>query len=207
MKRRMMMLMSVLAAVALMFSLNSAWAEKAKATGAEIGKAAPSFKLKDQNGKDVSLADYKGKVVVLEWFCATCPAVQRHYANDTQTMKKLAKKYSDKGVVWLAINSSSGVDAAANKKAAEKMGVSYSILDDSSGAIGKAYGAKTTPHMFVVDKAGLLAYSGAIDDDSAGTKGDKAKNYVDAAVGELLAGSTVTTPKTNSYGCGVKYKQ
>lgn len=157
------------------------------------------FTLTAHDGSEVSLADHKDKVVVLEWFCDTCPASKAHHKDGSNTMVDLASKYAGKGVVWLAINSTGKHDVEHNAKAASKMGISYPILDDSAGTVGKAYGARTTPHMFIV-KDGKVVYNGAIDDR-------KETNYVDVALTEILAGKTVTTPKTRSYGCGVKYKR
>ena len=171
---------------------------------AEIGKPAPDFTLKDQAGKEVSLSELRGKIVVLEWFNAGCPVTQRHHSAKSPTMKTTANRYEDKSVVWLAVHSNSDGSVERNAQAARKLGVAYPILDDSAGKIGRAYGAKATPHMFIIDKNGLLAYAGGIDDDPQGGKAD-ATNYVAQALDELLAGTTVTTPKTRAYGCGIKY--
>ena len=157
------------------------------------------FTLTAHDGSTVSLADYKDKVVVLEWYCDACPASKAHHTSDNNTMVDLANKYAGKGVVWLAINSTGSHDVAHNAKAAAKQGIHYPILDDSAGKVGKAYGARTTPHMFII-KDGTIAYDGAIDDR-------KDTNYVDTALGELIAGQTVSTPKTRPYGCGVKYRK
>ena len=205
---------AALVAVALAFSAAFAaddTAQKAAGkhshAGAEIGEAAPSFSLKDQDGKTVSLADLKGKVVVLEWFNQGCPYVVKHYKT-TKTMNKTAEKYKGQDVVWLAINTT-GKSAAENKETAQAWSISHPILNDSTTSVAQAYGAKATPHMFVIDKEGKLAYKGAIDDDpsESAEKGDKAKNYVAAALDEILAGKPVSTPETKAYGCGVKYKK
>jgi peroxiredoxin len=168
----------------------------------KIGEKAPDFELRDQSGKVHKLSDYAGKVVVLEWTCGTCPAVKMHYKDSTQTMNKLWEQYKDKNVVWLLINSSKDANQESNAKMAQKWNISRPVLDDASGATGKAFGARTTPHMFVVDAAGNLAYNGAIDD---GPGGEATVNYVDKALGELLAQKSVSTPETKPYGCGVKY--
>jgi peroxiredoxin len=168
-----------------------------------IGAAAPTFSLEDQAGKKVSLADYAGKIVVLEWFNEECPIVQRHYKDEA--MNKLAKKYKEKDVVWLAINSTSGKDNAANKKAADAWKMDRPILNDASGAVGHKYQATNTPGMYIIDKSGNLAYWGAIDDNESGSKTSGIKNYVETALDELLAGKPVSTPKTKPYGCTVKY--
>ena len=171
---------------------------------AKIGKPAPAFELQDQNGKTVTLAEQKGKIVVLEWFNNECPFVVRHYEKD-KTMATLSDKYSSKDVVWLAINSTSGKKGDDNKKIAGDWSIKYPILSDSDGKVGKAYGAKSTPHMFIIDKEGNLAYAGGIDNDPEGDKGDKRVNYVEKALDELLDGKPVSEAQTKQYGCGVKY--
>lgn len=178
------------------------WAEETQAKAA-IGQPAPAFALKDLNGKSVSLADYAGKIVVLEWVNPECPFVVRHY--EAKTMTRLADKYKDKDVAWLAIATGKTADAELNKKFAEQHGVTHPVLLDSEATVGRAYGAKTTPHMFVIGRDGKLLYMGGIDDDAAGKKGDKAVNYVDKALGEITTGQSVSQPETKSYGCSVKY--
>jgi peroxiredoxin len=167
-----------------------------------VGAQAPSFSLQDQNGKTVSLSDYAGKVIVLEWFNENCPFVQRHYKEGT--MNNLASKYAGKDVVWLAVNSTSGTDNASNKKAADAWNMDRPILNDSDGTVGHEYGATNTPDMFIIGKDGKIAYMGGIDNDPDGDKSDKT-NYVDQALGEILAGSAVSTPQTKPYGCSVHY--
>jgi len=179
-----------------------AWADHHEAQ-AKVGAPAPDFTLKDQDGKDVKLADLKGKVVVLEWFNDGCPFVVRHY--ESKTFSTLHDKYKDKDVVHLAINSTSGTNAEHNKKFAEAQALGYQILDDSGGQVGKSYGAKTTPHMFIIDKEGKLVYAGGIDNDPNGDKTDGKVNYVEKALEEILAGESVSEPETKPYGCGVKY--
>jgi len=163
---------------------------------------APGFTLSDHAGKKVSLSDCAGKIVVLEWINPQCPVSRRHYT--TPTMKNLATKYAPKGVVWLAVNSSHFATPKQNKAWADKYTLPYPILDDSAGKVGRAYGARTTPDMRIIDKTGKLAYTGAIDDDPRGNK-KKRTNYVAKALDELLAGKKVSTPKTKPYGCSVKY--
>jgi peroxiredoxin len=177
-----------------------------KTAGAEIGQKAPDFSLTDTDGKTVKLADFSGKIVVLEWFNPECPIIMRHHKSGT-TFNDLHKEYSEKGVVFLAINSSgkglqgSGVELNKTKKTEYKL--PYPILMDESGEVGRAYGAKTTPHCYIINKDGALAYNGAIDNDAS----DKAssKNYVKNALDQVLRGETVTESKTKPYGCGVKY--
>lgn len=171
---------------------------------AKVGTPAPQFKLQDQNGKSVSLSDYAGKLVVLEWTNPGCPVVQRHYK--AKTMTTLQKKYAEQGVVWLAINSTHDTTNSEDLAWAGAQGISYPILNDASGATGHAYGAKSTPGMYIIDKTGNLAYSGAIDNDPMGDKSEKI-NYVSQALDQLLAGKTVSVAQTKSYGCGVHYAE
>lgn len=175
---------------------------KAGEKGTAVGSAAPAFALQDENGKQVSLADYGGKIVVIQWWNEGCPYVQRHAKAGTGNA--LAEKYKEQGVVVLAVNSTKGSGNESNKKAAGQFKLTYPILNDSAGQVGRSYGAKTTPHMFVIDKSGNLAYSGAADDDPNGDKAAKT-NYVAQAIDELLAGKTVSVPETKPYGCSVKY--
>jgi len=169
-----------------------------------IARKAPEFTLKSFDGKTESLSDYRGKIVVLEWLNYECPFVLRHYGSNP-TMIGLANKYKDRNVVWLAINSTSHSTPEANIGFAEKRKLTYPILDDRSGKVGRAYGAKTTPHMYVIDTKGSIAYQGAIDNDERGRKGPNVINYVDKALAELTAGKDVITRDTMPYGCTVKY--
>ena len=173
--------------------------------GVSVGATAPAFTLADSAGNDVSLSDFEGKIVVLEWLNPDCPFVQRHY--EAGTMKNLATKYGGDGVVWLTINSTNYMDAAANAKFKAENKLPYTILVDQSGDVGHLYGAKTTPHMYIIDGAGTLVYIGAIDDDPRGNKGEPAVNYVAVALDEVLAGNAVSTAETKPYGCSVKYKK
>jgi len=177
----------------------------------ETGKPAPDFTGTDSNGKTQKLSDYKGKVVVLEWTNPLCPFVVKHY--DSGNMQKLQEEYTGKDVVWLSINSSAsgkeGNQSAedANKYMTEKKSKQTARILDPSGEIGKAYGAKTTPHMFVIDKDGNVVYQGAIDDNDSSkpeTIAD-AKNYVKAALDSVLDGKPVETAQSKPYGCSVKY--
>jgi peroxiredoxin len=168
-----------------------------------IGKPAPAFSGVDETGAKHALADYKGKAVVLEWTNPDCPFVARHYEADT--MEKLAAALGAKEVVWLAVNSTYGNTPDDTKAWKQSQGFTYATLQDADGTIGRAYGAKTTPHMFVIDAQGVLRYRGAIDDDPRGTEA-KPVNYVDSAVQALLAGASPDPSDTKSYGCSVKYK-
>jgi peroxiredoxin len=174
----------------------------------ETRAKAPEFTLKNYDGNEVKLADYKGKIVVLEWFNYECPFVKYHY-EDASTMKDLAEKYKDKNVVWLAMNSTSHQETTKNKEFAEQHKVAYPILDDASGATGRAYGAKRTPQMFIISAEGNVVYNGAIDNAPLGNapKEEGLVNYVDKALSELTAGKTITTLTTKPYGCTVKYRK
>jgi len=171
---------------------------------AQVGKPAPSFTLKDEAGKEHSLAKYKGKIVVLEWTNPGCPFVQRHYT--ANTMQKTFGAYDPAKVVWLAVDSTAS--NAPDKSAAWKKekGFTYPVLQDPSGKVGKEYGARTTPHMYVIDDKGVVRYAGAIDDDARGNKTADTTNYVKTAVDALLSGKDVPTSTTEAYGCSVKYK-
>ena len=173
--------------------------------GVTVGDQAPAFTLSDTDGNQVSLSDYSGKVVVLEWLNPDCPFVQRHYK--AGTMKNLATNYGAQGVVWLTINSTKYMDAAANAKFRSANDLPYPILVDQAGQVGHLYGAMTTPHMYVIDGGGRLVYMGAIDDDPRGNKDGPVTNYVAAALDEVVAGKAVATAETKPYGCSVKYKK
>jgi peroxiredoxin len=172
-----------------------------------VGSMAPAFQLKDLDGKTHSLADYKGKVVVLEWLNPNCPFSDRHARE--KTMSSLAQKYGQ--VAWLGINSTNAshrdfLQPAEHKAWAQKNGVTYTVLYDETGKVGKAYDAKTTPHMFIVDEQGKIAYNGAIDDDPSGrTAAAKRTNYVNGGLIAELAGKNVDPAATKPYGCSVKY--
>lgn len=173
----------------------------------EIGKPVPAFSLKDLDGKTRSIADFKGKVVVLEWTNPNCPYVQRVYKSGIMT--SVQKKYADK-VVWLTVNSTNAdhqefeTPEDLSKTYKEWNAAFATMLLDPDGKVGKMFDAKTTPHMYIIDKEGKLVYAGAIDDDPRGNKSEKT-NYVDAALVCVLEGKAVATTSTRSYGCTVKY--
>ena len=171
----------------------------------EASKKGPEFTLKSFDGKEVSLSDYKGKIVVLEWFNDECPYVRYHY-DTVHTMVELANKYKAKNVVWLAINSTNHTTPQQNKDFAAKHNLPYPILDDRPGNVSRAYGATNTPHMFIIDKKSNIAYNGAIDNNTSIDANKKdVINYVDRALTELTSSKAVSTPKTKPYGCSVKY--
>lgn len=167
---------------------------------------APGFNITDHTGKNVNLSDYNGRIIVLEWTNPDCPFVQRHYRENT--MIELEKEYSDKGVVWLAVNSTHYMGRDENSKFAEENDINYPILVDKSGELGRKYGAKTTPHMFIIDSSGEIAYQGAIDDDPGGSmKPSDRKLYVKNALNALLSDEEVKISSSKPYGCSVKYKK
>jgi len=181
------------------------------ATALTPGTAAPPFTITDTAGKAVKLADYRGKYVVLEWTNPECPFVRKHY--DSGNMQGLQKEWGAKEVVWLAVNSTS--QSHSEFKAPAQMdgwmkaqgAAPSATLIDATSATGRDYGAKTTPHMFVVDPAGRIIYAGAIDDKRSANPADAktANNYVRAALTQALAGKPVTVASTTPYGCSVKY--
>ena len=170
------------------------------------GRSAPDVEFKSFDGRTYKLSDLEGRIVVLEWFNMECPFSLYHY-NTKPTMVDLANKYKDKEVVWLAVNSTSHTKVEANVAFAKEHKLPFPIIDDRSGQIGRAFGARTTPHMFVIDKDGVIVYQGAIDNAPMGkVEANVANvNYVDQAISQLLAGQPVTTPTTPPYGCSVKY--
>lgn len=179
-------------------------AATAQAPAAAAPEAAPAFTLMDQNGKPVGLADYAGKLVVLEWTNYECPFVKHHAA--AGTMKALADKWREQGVVWLAVNSTKHATRERDAAWIAANALPYPVLEDFDGKVGHAYGARTTPHLFIVGKDGKLAYRGAIDDDRR-LAGKPTVNYVEQALAELTAGKPVSLPATEPYGCSVKYRE
>lgn len=181
----------------------------AASSGIHVGQRAPDFTLKDTDGKEQSLSAYlaQGKAVVLEWFNPDCPFVKHHHLTN-QTMSDVEKAFRSRGVVWLAVNSGApgnqGAGLERNRKAKREYKISYPIVLDESGTVGRAYGAKTTPRMFVIGKDGTVIYAGAIDSDKE-LKGAGKTNYVERALTQHLAGEAVAMAQTTSYGCSVKY--
>ena len=172
---------------------------------ADSDKKAPDFTLSTFDGKPAKLSDYRGKTVVLEWMNFECPFSVYHYATK-QTMVELAKKYKDQNVVWLTINSTSHTTPQANLDFAKQYKIQSPILDDRSGKVGHAYGAATTPHIYIVNARGNIVYEGAIDNAPVGkVEGGEYVNYVDKALSEITGGKAVSTSKTKPYGCTVKY--
>ena len=189
-----------------LFGTRPAWAATAK-----VGEPAPGFTVNATNGSPVSLGTYKGKIVVLEWTNHDCPYVRKHY--DSGNMQALQRETTGQGVVWLTmISSVEGTQGYVTPPQADELTTSRkaaptAVLLDTKGATGKLYGATNTPHMYVVDKAGVLVYAGAIDDRPTSRRADVqgANNYVRAALDAVAAGQPVKTPVTRAYGCTVKY--
>jgi peroxiredoxin len=186
-------------------------AASALAAGPEIGKPAPNFAAMDSNGKAHKLSDFAGKTVILEWSNHDCPYVKKHYgAGNMQATQSAA---AAKGAVWLTVISSAPgkqgavTGADANKLTTDRNAKPTAVLLDPTGTIGKAYEAKTTPHMYVIDAKGILRYQGAIDDKPSASPDslNGAKNYVLAALGDMAAGKAVASAETEPYGCSVKY--
>ena len=183
----------------------------AHAASATVGQPAPDFKAADTTGKTRQLSDYKGKLVVLEWTNPGCPFVQKHYSGN---MQSLQKEFTGKGVVWLAINSTetgSGDYLAPARLAGwmgEKQAAASATLMDESGQIGQLYGAKTTPHMYIVNPQGQLVYAGAIDSIPSARVDDikTATNYVRQGLNEALGGKAISVASSRAYGCSIKYK-
>ncbi len=187
------------------------WAGLASAA-ATVGQPAPDFTLKDTSGKTVKLSDFKGKHVVLEWTNPGCPFVLKHY--NSGNMQATQKDATGKGVVWLAINSTEKTHrdylepAKLGAWKQERKSAPSAILMDEEGTAGKAYGARTTPHMYIVNPQGQLIYAGGIDSIASSSADDiaKATNYVKVGVAEALAGKPLTASTTRPYGCSIKYK-
>lgn len=184
----------------------------AAAMAARVGEAAPDFTATDSNGKTHHLADYKGKYVVLEWHNQGCPYTRKHY--ESGNMQHLQKGWTEKGVVWFTVISSAPgtqgyVTGPQENEYLKKMNaVPTAVLLDPDGNLGHMYAAKTTPHMYIINPAGVLIYNGAIDDHPTPDQADIAssRNYVSTALQEALAGKPVSDAATRPYGCSVKYK-
>lgn len=178
----------------------------------KVDKAAPDFSLTNSQGEQVSLSDYKGKYVVLEWTNHLCPYVKKHYESDN--MQTLQRKYTEQDVVWLSVISSApGKQGHVSPTKADELTKTRNaspshVLFDEAGDVGKLYGAKTTPHMYIVDPKGTLRYAGAIDSIKSANPADipKSTNYVETSMASLFAGGDVSKKVTPPYGCSVKYK-
>ena len=193
-----------------LFVLLTGMALAASAMALDIGKPAPDFTATDINGKTVKLSDYKDKIIVIESYNSDCPFCNNHYK--TGAMQELQSDLAARGVVWLIVDSvnpkhpSYRTPEQARKEWADKKIIATAWIDDNSGTVGHLYDMKTTPHMFVIDKNGVLVYAGAIDDKPDPVHDPKtARNYVREAVDDLQAGKPIEVSQTKPYGCGVKY--
>ncbi|HYG46323.1 MAG TPA: redoxin domain-containing protein [Allosphingosinicella sp.] len=200
------------AVAALSFTLAAGGTEVASTLAdLPVGKAAPDFRASDVDGRLVSLADFRGRTVVLEWSNPECPTVKKHY--DSGNMQKTQAQAAAAGVVWLTINSSAEGEQGhmtpvrAKARTALEQSRRTAYILDPKGEIGRRYGAKATPHMYIVNPAGTLVYNGGIDDKPTTDPADiaGARNHVLAALGELKAGKPVSVPTSRAYGCSVKY--
>jgi peroxiredoxin len=179
---------------------------------ASLGQTAPDFALPDLSGKTVRLSAFKGRIVVLEWFNPECPFVNLAHGRSL-SLKGKADAYKKKGVVWLAINSNGpgkqGYEKTLNEKGKKRFGMRYPVLLDPTGEVGRLYGAKRTPHLFVIDASGKLVYSGAVDNTQGGDPSDAdpppARNYVDGVLASLFQKQLPEIQKTEPWGCSVKY--
>ena len=198
---------SFLAVAALLLTVSSPTVQAA----VEIGKTAPSFTLVDTHGNPHQLSDFNGKIVVLEWTNHQCPFVRKHYG--ANNMQGLQKHYTGKGIVWLSIISSApGKQGYVESDRANQLTTSRgasptAVLLDTNGDVGRAYGARTTPHMYIIDTDGVLVSMGAIDSIRSANPADieQAVNYVALGLDEVMAGKPVSNPVTKPYGCSVKY--
>ncbi len=200
--------MKILSAIALALTCLAA---NIGAAAAAINQPAPAFSALDSYGNRVSLGDYADKMVILEWTNHLCPFVQKHY--DSGSMQALQKKYTGQGVVWLSVISSAEGKQGhvspeqANQLTGSREAMPSAVLIDAEGKMGRLYGAKTTPHMYIIDRQGILRYMGAIDSIRSANTADipRATNYLDKGMSELLAGRPVSEAVTRAYGCTVKY--
>lgn len=206
---RLPLLTGMLSGVLILSLLSPALAQ----THTEIGQPAPDFTLKDTNGERHTLSDYEGKYVVLEWMDFRCPFTRKHY--DTGNMQKLQETYTDKGVVWLSVYSTAPSHRAhvPSKKMAAKNeelgGHQTAMLLDPTGEVGKKYGAKVTPHMYVISPKRELLYRGAIDDQPSHDKSDidGSTNYVRKTLNAAMSGDEVNPKQVKAYGCPIKYER
>jgi peroxiredoxin len=214
MKKKLLITLLILVASTALFFL---WQVRRMTPGREapdspaVGTNAPDFSVTDSKGQTQSVSQYKGKYVVLEWFNPECPFVKKHYGSGN--MQKLQEEFTEKDIVWLTIDSSAPgkqghlTAEEANQKITNLKMKSTALVIDADGKAGQTYGAKTTPHMFVINLEGKIIYQGAIDSKNSTSAADipSSTNYVRVALEESLAGKPVSTATTQSYGCSVKY--
>jgi peroxiredoxin len=214
MKKKLFITLLILAAFAALYAVREARRiipGRGAPDSPALGTNAPDFSVADSRGKIQSVSQYKGKYVVLEWFNPECPFVKKHYGSGN--MQKLQEEFTGKDIIWLTIDSSAPGKQGhltfeeANQKIAKLKMKSTALLIDADGKAGQTYGAKNTPHMFVINPEGKIVYEGAIDSRNSTNAADipSATNYVKVALDESLAGKPVSTPITRPYGCSVKY--
>jgi len=209
--RRRLMALGLVAGVGFLALLPPTPVGAEAASVARLGAPAPTFTLTDSNGKALSLADFKGKTVVLEWTNHECPYVRKHYGGNN--MQALQKKWTERGIIWLTVISSHPgaqgfVDGLeANKLTQERGAAPTAVLLDPKGGVGRSYGAQVTPHMYVITGDGTLVYMGGIDDKPTTRLEDlkTARNFVDAALSEVVQGKAVSIKTSRPYGCTIKY--
>ncbi|MCG2588176.1 thioredoxin family protein [Rhodohalobacter sulfatireducens] len=208
--KKLILLFSLIFAATMVVNLTGESDDKTK-TDATVGDQAPSFEVMGADGAIYNLSDFEGQYVILEWLNHGCPYIQKHYNGNN--MQQLQEKYTDQGVVWLSVISSAPgtqgyMEAEEARQSIEEQGASpTTILLDPEGEMGRAYDARVTPHMFIIDPSGTVRYNGAIDDKPtpAASSLETAHNYIDAAMNSLLNGEEVETKSTTPYGCSVKY--
>lgn len=201
----------VIFASAMLINLTNDSENRNATADATVGEEAPAFKVMGADGKMHSLSDYEGKYVILEWLNYGCPYIQKHYNGNN--MQQLQEKYTDQGVVWLSVISSAPgtqgyMEADEAQASIEEYGSAPTeILLDPEGVVGKKFGARVTPHMFIIDPSGTVRYNGAIDDKPtpAASSLETAYNYIDAAMTSLINGEEVEIKSNTPYGCSVKY--
>jgi len=189
------------------YAANLTGTSKVSGDKAVVGKRAPNFTLKDTDGNEVSLSDFAGKMVVLQWINKDCPVCRRVMEKGLTAKMLQGLKEQDENMVWLAIDTTHYMKAEDTATYLKKHNMPGKGLMDPSGTVGRVYGAKTTPHLYVIDTKGVLRYSGAINDDRRGRKGTDATNYAVNAVKQIVAGEEVSPSSTRPYGCSVKYNK
>lgn len=194
-----------IAGLAVAFGLTGAFAaqDTETKTQAKVGEAAPAFELKNTDGETVKLEDHKGNIVVLQWVNPGCPVCVRVMSTGVESTMLEELKALDENIVVLAISSTRDLEGEKIAAYLEENEIDIVALIDEDGSVGKTYGAKTTPHLYVIDGDGVLRYQGAIDNGSSNKEGDE--NYVVNAVKQIKAGETVDPNETKPYGCSVKY--
>lgn len=208
--KKLIVLFSLIFVAAMIINLTSE-TDKKPSVDAVVGQQAPSFEVMGADGTMYSLSDFEGQYVILEWLNHGCPYIRKHY--DGNNMQKLQEKYTDQGVVWLSVISSAPgtqgyMEAEEAQQSIEEQGASpTAILLDPEGEMGRAYDARVTPHMYIIDPEGVVRYNGAIDDKPTprASSLETAHNYIDAAMNSLMNGEEVEVKSNTPYGCNVKY--